>query len=138
MHKKELRNTMCYNEYTTSGCGCNNGCNLLTWLFGNGCRCRNNGCACACSQNTATTQNGCGCWNTCNVCTQTGTQNTQNGCGCCSSQGNTRNNYVCVTYCGYANGQTTGLLGGDAYYARQYGLTTRGRSGCGCTSCYNN
>ena len=132
---------MCYNVNTTSGCGCNNGCDLLTWLFGNGCQCRNNSCACSCSTagtGTATTQNGCGC---CNRCNNNGClQNTAQNGGCCCNNGcqptYRRNNWVCVTYCGYAN-PTTFASNGDAYYARQYGLTSARTCGCGCNGYYN-
>lgn len=121
------------------GCGCNNGCgntfngnsqficrdcNGNIWVRtsnGNSC------CGCnACHSCNSSTWNNCGCNNS------NGSLLTANGCGC---------NRACVTVCGNALtlsqnrsgcGSSNFCTDGDAYYARQFGLTNSGRNSCSC------
>ncbi|MBE5751743.1 MAG: hypothetical protein IJA89_04665 [Clostridia bacterium] len=101
----------------SQSCGCGGsfnrcnvcGCSLFNILFGlNRQRC--------CYQ---TVNSGCGCNCGCN-CTNGTVSNTQNS-GCCG---------------GAWTQNATSTVGGNDYYASQYGLN-RSYSGCGCSASYN-
>ncbi len=111
------------NNSSTSSC---NSGGVLSFLFGS---CRQSICRDCCGNihvNNASNRNGwgCGCCNSCNYCNgYNATANGRNG-----------NGFSCFTVCGNngvsASSQNSTFVN-DAYYARQYGLSSGGRTnGC--------
>lgn len=127
-----------------STCGYQNTCgDLLNILFNRSsqsvCRdccgnLRTNGCyrtLSPCCQTQSCCHHHC---NPCCGCGCGGTGGNANDGGSTSGNGNGNGGFACFTVCGNrgfstAQTQSTSVIGGDAYYARQYGLYPR-RSGC--------
>ena len=107
----------CYTQVNTNGCGYNGN----VWTIERICRDCNGGLWVRVGY-TCPYQPTCGC-----LCGNGTTQNT-------TDNGTTGTGFGCVTLCGRVGNvgtTTTTATGGDAYYARQYGLCGGTRTCCG-------
>ena len=146
-----------WNLFSGNSCGCNNGCGCNSWgNWGFQRICRD------CNGNIRV-RNSCGCsgntwnWDGCNSCCNGNTWNWNNGCNsCCNGCDNNNDasvfftrsgngNVRCVSFCNTNNTSNTsdtsntsnrssGCIDGNAFFARQFGLTSgrSGRSSCNC------